>query len=898
MLVGGPAGIGKTCLVDRLAEQAGELGAPVLRGRAVPEEGAPALWPWWQALQPYPDVVALLDVDAGAGPSPMGARLRGFELLLQSLITRVPGAVVVLEDLHWADESSLRLLRLSAGRAGLLVAATYRDDEQNDVLRAAVTELRRDGSTVALTPRPWAPGDLASYVDGSAHASWVPVLGQHSGGNPLYVREMLGALTDAGLATAPAPSSGAWPLGVPEQLRGIVADRLGRLSNETQQVVRACSVIGADCPVAAVAQLCELSTDAVLGFIDAGAGLVSWVGAERIAFDHVLVRDAVYDTVPAGRKMRWHRALAEAIESGTLPGEPVTHRLRSITDDASRDAAVAACRAAAALAVDRLAFDRAVELLDAALATLADHDHPDRWVERCELLLDAADAEYGAGLTDAALRRCQLAADFADRAKRPDLLVRAALVVRGVYGPAAPSIMALCDRALAALPEEAEAGRARVLAQRALAVVDAVQFSEAEEPSRLALELAERTGDPLALADALRARQHVQSAPGGVTERLELARRMLALGAAAPPDGELWARLWRIDVAMQLGSMTVLDEELGRLGMLAERLGWPIAYWHLYRQRAARHLLFGRFAAADDDCELALRVAQRTEDASAIGLDTAFRCELLGLQGRHAELADRVRGFITVPMPIIQADAGLFLLEAGDVDTARGCLGLVRPALRELPYDGLWLPVLEHAGLLATGLGELDVVRHCYQEMLPCAAYYLAAGSGTLLCKGSVSRSLGRFAAALGMRAEAERHFTDAISMDDRIGALPYRTLAEVGLAEVLAGGTLAELTKAVRLAKHAATTARRLGMAPALARADAVIRGARQARDDAVSLTTRERDVLARLARGESNRAIADELVLSERTVETHVSNVLSKLGVANRSQAAAWAVENGFTA
>jgi DNA-binding CsgD family transcriptional regulator len=898
VLVGGPAGIGKSCLVDRLAERAGELGLPVLRGRAVPEEGAPALWPWWQALQPYPDLVALLDVDAGAGPSPYGAQLRGFEQLLQALRTRVPNAVVVLEDLHWADESSLRLLRLSAGRQGLLVAATYRDDEQSELLRAAITELRRDSSTVALTPKPWAPADVASYVDGVAHASWVPVLGKHSGGNPLYVREMLGALVDAGLATGAAPTAGAWPLGVPEQLRGIVADRLGRLPSETQQAVRACSVIGADCPVAAVALLCDTPAEAVLGSVDAATGLVRWAGTQRIAFDHVLVRDAVYDTIPAERRVRWHRTLAEAIEAGTLPGEPVTHRLRSITDDASRSAAVAACRTAAAGAVGWLAFDRAVELLDAALAALAGDDHPDHWVRRCELLLDAADAEYGAGLVDAALRRCQLAAGLADRAGRADLLVRAALVVRGVYGPAAPAIMALCDRALAALPDDAEALRARVLAQRALAVVDVVQFTEADEPSRQALKLAERTGDPFALADALRARQHVLSAPAGVTERLELARRLLELGTSAPPDGELWARLWRIDAAMQLGSMSAWEEELGRLAILADRLGWPIAYWHLHRMRAANHLLLGRFAAAEEEAELAMRAALRTEDHSAISQDTPFRIELLGLQGRHAEIVGKVRAAIDVPMAILQADAGLFLLDAGELDLARGCLGRLRPALSDLPYDGLWLPVLEHGGLLAAGLGDLDVVRHCYHELLPCAAYYIAAGSGSLLCKGSVSRTLGTLASALGLRAEAERHFTDAISMDDRTGALPYRTLAEIGLAELLAGGSVADVTKAVKLAKHAATTARRLGMTPALVRADAVVKHARQARDDALALTARERDVLVRLARGESNRAIAEELVLSERTVETHVRNVLTKLGVANRAQAAAWAVTNGFTA
>lgn len=892
VLVGGPAGIGKTCLVGELVERAGAGGVPVLRGRAMPEEGTPALWPWWQALRPYPELAARLDGQGDAAAlSPevsRGERLRGFELLLRALAERAgTGLAVVLEDLHWADESSLRMLGLAAGHPGLLVVATYRDDEQTEALRATLTQLRRDGSTTAITLRPWGSSEIKSVVDGVAHASWVPLLARASGGNPLYVHEMLGALADAGLANSPAPASGGWPLGVPEQLRGIVTDRLGRLAEPVRAVVRACAVIGADWSVPAAARLCGISPEEVLDHVDAAAGL--------LVPGHELVREAVYATIPKARAVAWHRRLAEAIEAGELPGETVTHRLRSITDDASRDAAVDACRAGAALAMGRLAFDRAIGLLDAALGTLAGQDHPDRVLRRCELLLDAADAEFAAGLVEAAVRRCQTVVEPAGRLDRPDLLARAALVVRGTQGPVSVPIMALCDSALAALPGDASVWRARVLAQRVLATLDAVANADAEEPSREALELAERTGDPLATADALRARQQVRSHPDGVTERLELARRMLELGAAGPPDGELWARLWRVDAALQLGSMSTVDEELTRLGLLADRLGWPIAYWHLHKLRAARAALLGQFTLAEEECERMHRAALRTEDVSAIGLVLALRLELRGLQGRHAELVADARDFAdrAASLLIAQAHIGVFLLEAGDLDAAWRCLGRIRPALDVLPHDGRWLPIVTDAGVLAAVLGDQEVARYCYAALLPCAGYYQASGSGSLVCGGSLSRHLGVLAAALGRPGDAERHLTEAIAMDDRIGALPYRTLSEIELADVLAAG---EPARAAALAKSAATTARRLGMALALRRGDEILRRVEQARQEAVSLTPRERDVLVRLARGSSNREIAEELVLSERTVETHVRNVLAKAGVANRAQAAVWAVEQGL--
>jgi ATP/maltotriose-dependent transcriptional regulator MalT len=190
--------------------------------------------------------------------------------------------------------------------------------------------------------------------------------------------------------------------------------------------------------------------------------------------------------------------------------------------------------------------------------------------------------------------------------------------------------------------------------------------------------------------------------------------------------------------------------------------------------------------------------------------------------------------------------------------------------------------------------GELDVAEWCYRALLPFVDYFVAGGSGGVYCPGSSSRPVGMLAAVLGRPDEAERHLAAAVEANDRAGALPYRTLAEVELARVLLDR--GELPRAAEVARRAAGTARRLGMAPALSDSDellAVIRGAQR---DAVPLTARERDVLALLAAGRSNRQMAEHLVLSERTVETHVANVLGKLGVANRAQAATWAVTNGF--
>ena len=589
--------------------------------------------------------------------------------------------------------------------------------------------------------------------------------------------------------------------------------------------------------------------------------------------------------------MPWHAELAAAIEAGELPGEPVTHRLRTATDAASCAAAVAACRRAADQAGRVLAFDRVVDLLDAAR-----HLPGVDAATRADLELSAAAAEFASGRAETAVRRCRrVAAEGAS----PAQLVRAALTVRGVGGPLNTDLVLLCDAALAALPEHDLAGRARVLAQRALAEWDTVGSAAGDAPSAEALRLAERSGSPAALVDALRARQHALSDVEGVAERLELAHRMIALArSGGPADAELWGRLWRIDAGLQLGDLDVVDDELGHLATLAERLGWPIARWHFHRMTGARLLLAGRFAEAEEAAGRADAEARRTEDVTALSIAGALRGEILRLTGRYGEVVERlrtIRDAVRVrSIPIFLAQAGMTMAEAGETDEARGMLDELRPMLPRHPRDGRWLGTVANAGLLAALLDDEPTVAWCVERTIPYRRYYLAGGSGSVHCDGAVGRVAGTLAARLGRTDEARRWLTEAIAMDDRIGALPYRVLSEIELARVLAAASDGQ-TAAVDLARRAADTARRLGMAPALRGAEELLARMRAERDAANPLTTREREVLTRLAAGRTNRQIAAELVLSERTVEAHVGHVLGKLGVANRAEAAAWATRHG---
>ena len=135
--------------------------------------------------------------------------------------------VVVLEDLHWADEPSLVLLGLAADRAGVLVVATYRDTEAGPALRTAVADLRRRSSTEVITLRPWDDADVAALLPAAVHPSWAPVLRRTAAGLPLLVTALLEDLLDTDRAARVAPADGAWPLDAPERLVDLTAERLG-----------------------------------------------------------------------------------------------------------------------------------------------------------------------------------------------------------------------------------------------------------------------------------------------------------------------------------------------------------------------------------------------------------------------------------------------------------------------------------------------------------------------------------------------------------------------------------------------------------------------------------------------------------------------------------------------
>ena len=506
-LIAGEPGIGKSRLTEELTAEARRRGALVLVGRCWEAGGAPAYWPWVQALRAYIGAVeqAALKAQLGAGgpdllqllpelgglvsgtPAPdafasEGARFRLFDAMavfLRNAAVARP-LVLVLDDLHAADEPSLLLLRFLArelGASRLLVAAAYRDvdPELRDPLTTALAELGRERVTRTLSLGGLDAPDIASFIelttDRTAAPGLATTLYTETAGNPLFVGEIVRLLAAEGRLD----DASAARLSVPENVRGVIGRRLDRLSDGCASLLGFASVFGREFDLDALARLGGFEQTELLELLDEAvqARVVSELpGAQgRMRFAHALIRDTVYEGLGRARRAQLHRQAGEAVEA--LHAGDRDSQLTELAYHFSQAApvgdvqkAVDYCRLAGDRAIRLLAYEEAVRLFRMALALTRAAD-----ATRCEVLLAIGDAQARSGDAPASKQTFQEAAELAGSLGLSEQLGRAALGYGGriIWDVSrdADYLESVIERALAALPDEDNALRVKLLARLA-----------------------------------------------------------------------------------------------------------------------------------------------------------------------------------------------------------------------------------------------------------------------------------------------------------------------------------------------------------------------------------------------------------------------------------------------
>ena len=857
-LLAGEPGIGKSRLAEELITHAGARGARVLVGRCWEAGGAPAYWPWVQALRAHvretDDSTLRSQLGAGAaelaqiiselrgrfpdlpeppGVEPEGARFRLFdataEFLRNASATRP--LVLFLDDLHAADAPSLLLLRFVARELGstrILLLGAYRDVDPipGEPLTEMLVDVAREPVTRRVALGGLSEREVAQYVELTAAQIGAPelVAGLHAEteGNPLFVGEIVRLLSVEGV---PTESAADVRLAIPHTIRQVIAHRLAHLSARCERILVLASVIGREFSLATLARMGGVSEAELLDSLDEAltTRVVSDLpdGMGRLRFAHVLIRDTLYEGLTSARRVRLHRTAVEALEAlhGEQSGPHLAELAYHSISGRDPDKGLHYARRAGDRALALLAYEEAARLYGTALEALGLAD-PLNEKARCELLLAVGEAEVRAGRSVAAKSAFLDAAGIARRLGLRRELARAAAGYGGrwMWGRAAgdDQLVALLEEGLTALADEDVDLRARLLARLAGALRDEHSRARRDRLSREAVELARRAGNRVALAYALDGRLAAISAPDTVDECLVLVGELRDL-AEEIGDPERVANALDHKRTRQLmtGELHEAEIALEAEGRLFDAIRQPIQRWQVQSVRAMFALATGRLTEAEELIPRAFAIGQRALPESATPVYRLQCHELSDLKGRLEEVEPAIREVVAEypARPVCRCALVHVHARLGHVAEAQQALDdLAHDDFAGLPFDQEWLYGISLLAEAAALLGDSDSSAVLYRLLVPWAAF--SAGDHPEGFRGSISRYLGLLATRMQSWQEAELHFEDALAANMRMGARPWLAHTQNDYAHLLqARNKPGDRERARELLDEALRVYRELGM-------------------------------------------------------------------------------------
>lgn len=815
LLIGEP-GIGKTRLADEFCAQAESTGALTFWGRCWEGGGAPAYWPWVQVVrsllrQREPDELSQ-ELGAGAAhiaqiapelrevipdlpPAPNLEPERLRFVLFEAVSALLRGTdrpvVIVLDDVHAADRASLLLLRFLAAElrtSSLLVLASYREAEarHDPEIGALLDELGRHGRSIPLRGLNDVEvfGLIAEIGGRSPDRALARSIYQITNGNPFFVDELVRLLQAEGrLDQAVAPGES---LGIPKGVEGAIRRRLAVLSPAATHVLAVASVIGRDFDARVVERITQLPADEVLTALDeaVAAQLVvdAWRALRRYSFRHGLVRETLYQALPAGRRAGLHLDVAEAFEQ--IHGDDLEGHVAELAHHYFEAAvvggavkALAFAERAGGRAVDMLAYEEACEHYERALQAMAVAGISDRR-HRCQLLLSRAESEWMAGDSRASRNTFQQAATLARGLGTPELLARAAIgYARGLGGflhvvRADQTIIALLEEALGGLEEPDSAVRVRLLARLAVELYYTDQVERRVALSKQAIETARRVGDPGSLLVALYSRHWATCGPETLSERLANATEMVGLARlVGNSEMTFLGHHVRLCCLLERCDVQGVDAELSAMIELAEELRQPFYRWRTTSLRAMRAILDADFDEAERLADEAFEIGRGSDpEIATVMRDSGQMFALRFGQGRLAELEPAVLEF-TRRYPWIQPwRLPLLYTELDRASDARS--ELERQAgggFTDFPRDGLWITRIAALAHACAFVEDATRAEQLYELLLPFAEHNVSTIADQSY--GPVATRLGMLARVMKRWEQADRHFEAGLALSRTLRA-------------------------------------------------------------------------------------------------------------------------------
>jgi len=943
VLLSGEPGSGKSRLVREFAAEAAGAGALVLYGACDAVVRTP-YGPFVEALEHVTRVVDPAELRVALGtsggeltrllpdlagrvgdlPAPVDADADTERHRLHTAVTDLlvglsaRPVLLVLEDGHWADASTLLLLRhlaRAAGNARVLLLATFRDTEADlpDTLSQTLADLRRSDDVVRLRLAGLSDDDVGEFLRHAAEGAagtgppgLAQAIGELTGGNAFLVCELWRALVETGIVEIAdgtiRPTRPLAELGTPESVREVVSQRLSRLAPATTDLLELTATAGSEFGLDIVRHAAGLSEPDLLAALDEAvrSGMIEELPSRRLAyrFTHELVRRALYDRLSGVRRAEMHLRVGEALErsegrSGRALADLAHHFAAAAPLDGAQRAIeynLSAARAAAAA----VAFDEAATRLRTALELGIESP-----AKRAEVFLELGTASHRAGDAGDALEAFKETAGIARELRNGELLARAAIGYEEACwrpGIADQGAVELLEEATTALGDDNLELRAGLLSGLARGLVFQGEHERGAIVRTNAVAMARRLDDPVPLATVL-VRSYWSRGTSSLDEILAMLTEAVDLGEELG-DTEILAEAmaWRVPTFVALGDLDAARLEVAAVLRTAEQTAQPFMLHVAEHYGSTIALCDGHLDEAEARARHSHEWSRLLSGSDAAGVYGIQMFNIRREQGRLAELAPIIR--------ILAGDAdrggpwrpGLVsvLVELGmDAEARRELARVVDDGLD--PFrESLWLAALVYLTDACSALGDEAAAAIVYPELEPLAGTNVMIGH-LVACHGAADRYLGMLAATLGESERAEEHFERAMELNRRMGALTWLAHTAYEYARMLLARGPGERDRAGALLGEAAALAERIGMPALLGRVRALGSAApTKRRPD--ELSAREVEILCLVARGMSNREIGTTLFISEHTAANHIRSILRKTRCANRTEAASYAHRHGL--
>lgn len=850
----GEAGIGKTRAAEELEAYALEDGMSVAWGHCHPFGDQPPLWPFLQVVNtwgvPLPaatfGVAQVTDQGAEADQQPGGWREHHSDAWQNSVLfitetvakmCAIEPRLVVLEDVHWADAATLRLLAHLAkmvAQLPLVLVITVRDTQfpKEERGRRSLDYVLGHRDCRRLTLERLTRQDVCEYsraMLGDKVADWGDAVFEKSEGNPFFMVELLRSVADGRTRTR-------HELDLPGPALDIVRQTLQGLGPDCRHVLSAAAVIGREFDLGLLAVATQCEAVALLELLEP-AMTSDVIVPERDSyacyrFGHELIREVLYEDLTRQQRGDLHLKVAQAQEQRTqyepsVATREIAHHLLAALPAGDVKRAVDCAQRAAIIATHVGAYADACSLLRRALDALRLQASTDPQV-RCELLYLLANTERAAG-EPAFSDHLDQAVALARKHGFRNILVAAAQSVCGPPGSIeTDGVVEIVELALAVLPDSAVTDRAMLLAHLTWTAPYTWHRDKVESLLGEATALAQNpSASGAARRTALRAQLYYAGGPDTLDEVQNICRRMESLDPSAQPRQRArWSlepQIGRIISQLQQGNIARATHEIEVFGNAARDLKHAELLWYYERMCAVQRMNVGEFAHARE------QLAELKQRAEQLNLHT--RSYIEHIDWSELSFKTSVKPAIKVayvsvlrPHPAQGPLTVAFKLQAlcrlGLLAEARAVLDTISvERIMNLPRSRDYIPTLGHIGFACVQTGAKELGEAIYRLLLPYP--HLCVVALSLHSYGPVAHTLAGLADLLGRPDDSAGHYATALSDSERYGLRPQRAISRMQYALLLSRGDSAARIQARRLLEQCIVDASRMGMEPLLASAE-----------------------------------------------------------------------------